>query len=181
MRILDRSPANELSLRTVAREAGVAGPSLYRQFADANEMMKAIVQECWRQVGAEMSIAARPVDEDPPLIRLQDQMGAYVRYAMQRPSRYQFLFAIQIEWDTELDGPVRPAYRVVLETITQHAAQDGRLPTADAASAAIMSISFAHGRIALAHLAPARASNHPALVESFVRDIIRRLFDAHPA
>lgn len=180
MRILDRSPTSVLSLRTVAREAGVAGPSLYRQFADADEMMKVIVHECWDQLGSEMATAARPAGIDPHLVRLQDQMGAYVHYAMRRPSRYQLLFAVQVDWGVELDGPVRPAYRVVLETIEQHVAQNGKLPTMDAVSAAIMSISFAHGRVALAHLAPARTGNQPADVEFFVRDTIRRLFSGHP-
>lgn len=178
MRILDRSPSNELSLRTVAREAGVAGPSLYRQFADARTLMTAIVHECWQQLGAEMALAARGQD-DLPLARLQNQMAAYVRYAMQRQSRYQLLFAIQLDWEAELDGPVRPAYRAVLDTITQHASQGGRLPTADAESAAIMSISLAHGRIALAHLAPARPGNQLAVIESFIRSMIGRLFGPH--
>ena len=176
MRILDRSPATELSLRTVAREAGVAAPSLYRQFADAEAMFREVVRECWLQVGVEMSAAASAARDQPPVGRLQEQLGAYVRYAMQRPSRYQLLFALQAGSDGDLDGPLRPAYRPVLETIESHVAAGGRLPTADAVSAAIFTLSFAHGRIALAHLAPARPGNLAPVVEDFVRDVVGRLF-----
>lgn len=176
MRILDRSPASPLSLRTVAREAGVAAPSLYRQFEDANAMLREVERECWRQLGVEMSTAAERGRNEPPLKRLQEQLGAYVRYAMQRPSRYRLLFALQLATDADFDGPVRPAYRPVLETIESHAEAGGRLPTADAVSAAIFTISFVHGRIALAHLAPARPGNSASVVEEFVRETLGRLF-----
>jgi len=178
MRILDRSPASLLSLRTVAKEAGVAAPSLYRQFDDASAMLREVERECWRQLGVEVATAAEQVKDDPPLSRLQEQLGAYVRYAMQRPSRYQLLFAIQLSSDTDFDGPVRPAYRPVLETIESHALSGGKLPTADTVSAAILTISLVHGRIALAHLAPARPGNSAALVEDFIRETLGLLFTA---
>ena len=176
MRLLDRSPHAELSLRTVAREAGVAAPSLYRQFPDAEAMLKEIVRECWAQLGT--ALVSAPGCAEPPgaLGRLQEQMGAYVRYAMQRPSRYQLLFAPPLASEAEYVGPVRPAYRAVLETVERHAAEGGRLPTADPVSATLLAISFAHGRIALAHLAPARPGNVATEVEAFVRETLARLF-----
>jgi AcrR family transcriptional regulator len=176
MRILDRSPATELSLRMVAREAGVAAPSLYRQFDDADAMMKAVVRECWTQVAEAMAVAGGLNSQMAPLAQLQAQMGAYVQYAMQRPSRYQLLFALPVGWELELDGPLRPAYRVVYESIERHAQAGGNLPTGDVVSAALLTISFAHGRIALAHLAPARAGNLSPELQSFVCETIGRLF-----
>jgi AcrR family transcriptional regulator len=138
--------------------------------------MKAVVWACWAQVGVEMADAADAVKGRPPLDRLEAQLGAYVRYAMQRPSRYQLLFALQLGADVDLDGPLRPAYRPVFETIEAHVADGGRLPTLDPESAAVFTLSFVHGRIALAHLAPTRPGNGPALVESAVRETIRPLF-----
>lgn len=179
MRILDRAPVTELSLRTVAKEAGVAAPSLYRQFEDADTMMREIARECWRQVGLEMLAAVRD-HQGSALERLQKQMAAYVRYAMKRPSRYQLLFALPSGWDVEVDGPLRPAYRAVLETVAAHIDLGGGLPTSDAISATILTISFAHGRIALAHLAPTRDGNSASQVEAFVSDTLARLFDSNP-
>lgn len=176
MRILDRSPNASLSLRMVAKEAGVAAPSLYRQFADVDAMMRDIVHECWQQMGAQLSAALEDVANEPPLVRLLTQMSAFVRYAMERPSRYQLLFALQTGSDSELDGPLRPAYRPILETIKAHVDVGGRLPTDDATSAALLTISLAHGRIALAHLAPARSGNMAGEVQNFVVDCLARLF-----
>lgn len=176
MRILDRSPAAQLSLRTVAKEAGVAAPSLYRQFEDADAMLAEVTRECWRQVGSAMVESGRDLTAACPLERLKAQMGAYVRYAMQRPSRYQMLFALPVGAEAELDGPLRPAYRAVLDTILAHQDEGKTLPTEDAVSATILTISFAHGRIALAHLAPQRPGNNVVDLECFVRSIIDRLF-----
>lgn len=176
MRILDRAPATELSLRMVAKEAGVAAPSLYRQFADADTMIKEIMRECWQQLASEMSAASHQVPELPPLARLHVQMNAYIQYAMLRPSRYQLLFAPNAKLEGEQDGPMRPASRATRELIEEHQAAGGRIPGVDAISATVFTLSFVHGRIGLAHLAPARPTNSPAAVQQFVRDGIERMF-----
>lgn len=176
MRILDRAPASTLSLRMVAREAGVAAPSLYRQFEDASALMKSVAIECWAQIGAEMAESSRMSCTLPASALLQELMGTYVQYAMRRPSRYQLLFALSEGWETVLEGPIRPVYRTVLGAITKHVEGGGRLPTGDPVSATLLTISLAHGRIALAHLAPARRGNMPTEVEAFIRETIGGLF-----
>lgn len=178
MRLLDRAPAKALSLRLVAKEAGVAPPSLYRQFADSEAMMRAIIVECWWQVASEMLKACIRAADEPPIRQLQAEMGAFVRYAMQRPSRYQLLFALPAQFDEEPIGPLRPAYRVVLETIERHVAEGGQLPVPGSPATAILVISMAHGRIALAHLAPARRGNFPAEIEQFIASTLDRLLDS---
>lgn len=72
----------------VAREAGVATPSVYPHFADAQTLMSEIVRECWRQLEASMLAAALSSSDSRPFVRLKAQkMSAYVHYAMERPSR----------------------------------------------------------------------------------------------
>lgn len=179
MRILDRSPATELSLRMVAREAGVAAPSVYSHFPDGQTMLAEIVRECWSQLGSAMAEGARDIPPDDAYGQLQAKMAAYVRYAMERPSRYQLLFALQPvdpERFPDLPGLLQPAYRAVLACVQQMAAQGAVLPARDAESATLLIISAAHGRIALAHLAPNRAGNSPAGVEAFVLDALERMF-----
>jgi AcrR family transcriptional regulator len=176
MRILDRAPASTLSLRMVAREAGVAAPSLYRQFDDAAALMTTVAIECWAQIGAEMAASASACDMLPASALLQELMGTYVQYAMRRPSRYQLLFALSEGWETVLEGPIRPVYRAVLAAVTKHVETGGRLPARDPVSATLLTISLAHGRIALARLAPARRGNLPTEVEAFIRETIGGLF-----
>lgn len=178
MRILDRSPNAELSLRMVAKEAGVAAPSVYRHFTDARAMMAEIVRTCWSQMGEHVSQAASNSADCTPYEVLKAQMSAYVRYAMERPSRYQLLFALSYEPESDLDGPLRPAFRPVRKTIEAFAAAGGKLPARDAFTSALMLISLAHGRIALAHLAPRRRGNFAPEIEDFVLETLDQLFVA---
>jgi len=181
MRILDRAPATELSLRMVAREAGIAAPSIYPHFTDVKTLMTEIVRDCWRQLGDEMSGAAAAADASEPLGVLNAQMSAYVRYAMERPSRYQLLFALpQLELEVlrGLPGTVQPAYRNVIETLERYVATGKSLPWGDPIDVAMLVLSLAHGRIALAQTAPHIRGNGPAGVERFVIETLGRVFGA---
>ena len=177
MRILDRSPDAQLSLRMVAKEAGVAAPSVYRHFTDVRAMMAEIARTCWAQMGEHVVRAARDCAEDKPLDALKAKMSAYVQYAMERPSRYQLLFARSYDPEHNIDGPLRPAFRPVRKKIEAIAASGGKVPGQDPFAAALLIISLAHGRIALAHLAPLRPGNFAPDVEAFVQDALERMFD----
>lgn len=170
LRLLDQTPGAVPSMRMVAREAGVAAPSIYSQYSDAQSMMADIVRECWRQLGETMGAAADVGPEAPADRRLQSQMAAYVRYAMERPSRYQLLFAPPIDTGRfpDLPGLLQPPYRQVLDTVAALQATGARLPFSDPGQAAVLIISIAHGRIAVAHLAPNRPGNSVEVVQAFV-------------
>ena len=181
MRILDRTPAATLSLRMVAREAGVAAPSVYAHFANVDALMSEIVRECWRQLGEEMGADAEQPDTTNGLTALKTQMKAYVRYAMERPSRYQLLFALQpmaIDAWRDLPGPIQPAYRAVLASVDRLAKAGTALPMSDAMASTLLVLSIAHGRIALAHTAPHRRGNSVVGVSTFVMHALDRAFGA---
>jgi AcrR family transcriptional regulator len=176
MRILDLRPGVQLSLRMVAKEAGVAAPSVYRHFPDANAMMAEIVRECWSQMGERLVEAAANAGQDAPFDALKAKMCAFVRYAMERPSRYQLLFALSSDPEHDLEGPVRPAFRPIRDSVEAIAVGGGEVPTGDSFAAALMILSLAHGRIGLARLAPNRRGNHAAGVEAFVLETLEILF-----
>ena len=178
MRLLDRSPATGLSLRMVAKEAGVAAPSVYSHFTDAGALMAEVVRRCWEQLGEEMSSAGATCDGDA-LATLKAQVAAYVGYAMARPSRYQLLFALQpldVDAVRDLPGLVRPAYRNIIGSVERHAGEGHALPMGDAIDATMLVLSLTHGRIALAHTAPHRPGNAPEGVRSFVLAMLDRIF-----
>ena len=178
MRLLDRSPNAQLSLRMVAKEAGIAAPSVYRHFADVNAMMAEIVRVCWAQMGEHLIAATRDAETLEPLDALKAKMAAFVQYAMERPSRYQLLYAPSYRPEQDLDGPLRPAFRQVRESIEAIAGSGAKLPARDAFTSALMLISLAHGRIALAQLAPQRPGNFAPDVEGFVMETLDLLFAA---
>ncbi len=178
MRILDHNPVSDLSLRMVAREAGIAAPSVYAHFPDAKTMIAEVGRECWRQLGA--AISASTADLVSPRVReeLCAKMTAYVRYAMERPSRYQLLFAPEhaaSEQAEDSPGLLQPAYRSVIASVERLAAEGATLPAKDAVSATLVILSLAHGRIALAHLAPWRSGNSAESVTEFVLETLNQL------
>jgi AcrR family transcriptional regulator len=180
MRILDRAPATQLSLRMVAREAGVTPPAVYAHFADAKAMMIDIATECWRQLADEMARASRKAEASGAFASLKVQVGAYVRYAMGRPSRYQLLFAfypIDAETSRYLPRPAEPVYLKVNELIDRFVREGGALPTRDGHAATMLVLALTHGRIALAHTTPDRPWNRPDEVAGFVTDMLERLFN----
>jgi AcrR family transcriptional regulator len=179
MRVLDDAPDTSLSLRMVARAAGIAAPSVYRQFADARSMMTEIVQECWLRMAYAMEEAARELAQTSALVRLKARMRGFVLYAMERPSRYQLLFAmrpIDPSAGVGMPGPLAPAYLSVEKSLTAIAEEGGPLPAPDVWTSALLVLSIAHGRIALGHLAPNRPGNSAQSVAAFVSNAIDLLF-----
>lgn len=178
MRLLDRGPATELSLRMVAREAGIAPPSIYPHFKDARTMIGEIARDCWRQVGEAMSAAA-DASEGGAGATMRARLSAYVRYAMERPSRYQLLFALQpveVELLRDLPGLVGPAHRNILESVKALQQAGHAMPAVDPIDSTILILSLAHGRVALAHTSPHRYGNSPARVEKWVLDMVGNIF-----
>ena len=176
LRLLDKRPGVQLSLRMVAMEAGGAAPSVYRHFPDVRAMTMAIVQECWALMAEQIRKAGNDARPATPLDELKAKMTAYVRYAMERPSRYQLLFDFSGGFSEDLDGPIRPAYRAVLESIEAISGSGKALPVPVPVSTTLLVISLAHGRIALAHLAPRRPGNFMAGIEAFVLEALEFLF-----
>jgi AcrR family transcriptional regulator len=178
MRILDQNPVSELGLRIVAREVGVAATSVYAHFPDAKTMIAEIGRECWRQLGEAMASATVHLKQPSAREELAAKMTAYVQYAMERPSRYQLLFAPEhaaSESSPDSPGLLQPAYRSVIASMERLAAEGCALPAKDTIAATLLVLSFAHGRIALAHLAPLRSGNSAVSVTAFVLETLNQL------
>ncbi|HEX7309250.1 TetR/AcrR family transcriptional regulator [Lentzea sp.] len=80
-----------VTLRSVARKAGIAAPSIYAHFADQPAIMLAVV----RQEMDGLAAALREADEkagDDPLERLFAVCHAYLDFARLHPQRYRIMF-----------------------------------------------------------------------------------------
>jgi AcrR family transcriptional regulator len=79
-----------LSLRGVAREAGVAAPSVYLHFASKEALLRAVVGAHFAalQQAVEIGVSSR----HDPASRLLAGCLAYCRYAVEQPRSYQLLF-----------------------------------------------------------------------------------------
>ncbi|MGY1915058.1 TetR/AcrR family transcriptional regulator [Blastococcus sp. SYSU DS0973] len=79
-----------VSLRAVAREAGVSAPAVYGHFADLGELLDAVLDEGFAALGAAVTDAVGR--ETDPAARLVAGCRAYVRAGLAAPGRYRAMF-----------------------------------------------------------------------------------------
>lgn len=100
LELLATRPAAQLSLREVARAAGVSHAAPYHYFADRDSLLKAVSTECMRRLlAAQQAAVAR---HRMPRQRLLAQGLAYVRFAHDEPHAFALVF------DTQLCPPGQP-------------------------------------------------------------------------
>ena len=89
-RILEAEGAAALSLRAVAREAGVSPAAPYHHFKDKTELLEAVAHGGWEAL-TETIIAARQGASDP-----RDAIAnigvAYVNFARENPALYRLMY-----------------------------------------------------------------------------------------
>lgn len=90
LRLIDRAGAEAVTLRAVARAAGISAPSIYGHFENREDILDAVIQQCFTELADEL-VAARDECEDP-VERLQAGCEAYLAFAARRPHRYSLLF-----------------------------------------------------------------------------------------
>ena len=89
-RILEKEGPAALSLRAVAREAGVSPAAPYHHFKDKGDLLAAVASEGWHELG-EAIVAARSEAPDPK--RGLDAIGfAYVTFARANPNLYRLMY-----------------------------------------------------------------------------------------
>jgi AcrR family transcriptional regulator len=90
--LIDDSPAHEaVTLRGIARRAGISAPSIYPHFADLRTILDAVLERSFADLDAVVERAmAEPQSPDD---RLVAGCLAYVRYGWQHRSRYRFMVA----------------------------------------------------------------------------------------
>ncbi|HEX5495752.1 MAG TPA: TetR/AcrR family transcriptional regulator [Mycobacteriales bacterium] len=118
-RLLERL-GNEaaLSLRAIAREVGIAAPSIYLHFADRTELVWAALAVKYAHVAESLGRADTAAGADP-LTRLRAQAHAYCQFGMDFPNHYRLMYG------TTLD-PVAP------ERLREHPARLVLRPLGDA-------------------------------------------------
>jgi AcrR family transcriptional regulator len=93
-----------ISLRAVARRAGVSPTAVYRHFDDHLDLLRESVSRCWSNF-FEMMVEARNSSGDP-FVAFRNAGDAYVRFAMEQQGQYRILFSNRIQVDlSEVDFP----------------------------------------------------------------------------
>ncbi|MER7004982.1 TetR/AcrR family transcriptional regulator [Dactylosporangium sp. NPDC000555] len=93
-RLLEREGNEEaLTLRSVAREAGISAPSIYTHFADRDAIVEAVLDIAFERLRLLVLDAVGSVED--PVQRLLAGCHAYANFGMDDPARYRVLFGRQ--------------------------------------------------------------------------------------
>lgn len=99
MELLEEGGAGALSVRAVARRAGVSPGAPYRHYADRDALISAVAAVGYREL-AEYLAAAHPSPSSSE--DLADVAAAYVQFALERPALFRVMFGEPCdEADTE--------------------------------------------------------------------------------
>ncbi|GAB7044034.1 MULTISPECIES: TetR-like C-terminal domain-containing protein [Catenuloplanes] len=80
-----------LTLRAIARRAGIAAPSIYPHFPDQPAIMLAVVRSAFAELDAVLRAAVESAAGDPRR-RLRAICAAYLDFARTHPQRYRTMF-----------------------------------------------------------------------------------------
>lgn len=109
VRVIDGADSEaEVSLRRIAREAGIAAPSVYAHFKDRDRVLEAVAESSWVQVSDEIAAQVQAVTD--PRQRLLIGCRVYVSFAQRHPLRYALMTQ---------DGHAPPAARQALAVVTR--------------------------------------------------------------
>jgi AcrR family transcriptional regulator len=89
-RILETEGPTALSLRAVAREAGVSPAAPYHHFKDKCELLEAISHEGWMELGA--AVAKSRAQSPDPQSAMTNIGVAYVCFARENPALYRVMY-----------------------------------------------------------------------------------------
>lgn len=89
--LIEAEGAEALSVREVARRAGVSSAAPFRHFPSRVALMTAIAEEAMRRFHAEFVQAQEKAPKDDPLGRFEAIGIAYLRWAFRHPTHFQIL------------------------------------------------------------------------------------------
>ena len=118
-----------LSLRSVARAAGMVSSGVYRYFASRDELLTALIVETYDELGAEAERAAHRHARSAPLVRWVATCRAVRRWGVAHPHGWALVYGSPVPGYEAPQDTIVPAQRVTraLVGVVADAARDGGL------------------------------------------------------
>jgi AcrR family transcriptional regulator len=152
-RLLESSgDAHAVTLTAVAREAGIATPSIYRHFAGRDQIIGAVVADRFERLDRALLDAMATAPD--PAAALRACCDAYCRFGLEHPGHYQVLFTARLPSALAAGSesePDRPGARVFgrLVAAVQSCIDAGSARPGDAAFMAVNVWVALHGIVSL--------------------------------
>ena len=158
------------TLREVARRAAVSHNAPYRHFQDKEELLAAVATQGFHGLTEAMLNAVRQQSDSVERLKLAGL--AYVEFALRRPEHFTVMFDAPVSRskDSDFAQSGEQAFATLLNLVTT-CQQEGRLPSGDPLSFALLAWSMVHGVAKLA-TAGRLPSNSRTDVLKFARFVI---------
>jgi AcrR family transcriptional regulator len=169
MELLEERGESALSLRAVARRAGVSPAAPYRHYADREALVSAVAALGYREL-AERLVAAHSSPSTPQ--QLASVAVAYVQFALERPALFRIMFGEPCDRDNDERNAATTAVSQHLREIVGRA-----FPEADAEAMATATWALVHG-LAFLHLDGKLDAPTPSAVAERVTAAIQALLTA---
>ncbi|WP_411082320.1 TetR/AcrR family transcriptional regulator [Streptomyces sp. cmx-18-6] len=170
--LLEEDGSAGLSLRAVARRAGVSATAPYRHYADREALVSAVASEGYRELAGSLA-QAHPSPSTPD--ELAAVAIAYVRFALEHPALFRAMFAEPCDPTSEERVAATAAISEYVRTIVA-----ATFPGVDASALSTTVWALVHG-LAFLHLDGKLDSSTPEVVAAQVSSAVHALFSASPA
>ncbi|MGW4390876.1 TetR/AcrR family transcriptional regulator [Streptomyces sp. NPDC004685] len=170
--LLEEDGSAGLSLRAVARRAGVSATAPYRHYADRDALVSAVAAEGYRELAEDLA-AAHPAPTTPD--ELSAVAVAYVRFALDRPAMFRVMFAEPCDPADEERVAATAAISEYVRGIVR-----GAFPGADPEVLSTTVWALVHG-LAFLHLDGKLDTSTPEVVAAQVESAVQALFTASAA
>lgn len=144
--LVEERGISALSLREVARKAGVSHNAPYHHFPDKGNLLAAIAEEGFQALARE-STAARAAAGTDPRARLEACGQAYVRFALKSPAHFRVMFRPELV-DPECHASLVPAAEPTFQMLVQgviDCQEAGQAPPGDPMPLVLTCWSVVHG------------------------------------
>ncbi len=118
--ILERG-LDELSLREVARRAGVSPAAPYHHFQSRQDLLAALALDGFSMLAESMRTARAAVEPAGATERLRATGLGYIRFAVSHPAHFRLMFRPSIVPPEALpcDGPSREAFDILIDAVSE--------------------------------------------------------------
>jgi len=185
-RILEETGREDaLSLRGVAREVGIAAPSVYRHFKNKADLVTTVLEVTYRALAVAMSEAgesAAAAGADP-WERVRAIVTAYRRFAIDKPRRYRLMFSLEYEPDRPptTGHPIATMLQAWTDTTDAYLAEVAPSRRAEAQDLGVHLWTALHGQLVLWHTLPSAVAGNETILIEMEESLLRRLLPAPEA
>lgn len=144
--LVESAGVSALSLREVARHAGVSHSAPYHYFPEKASLLAAVAEQGFVELARDMAAAQARVPDDP-LALLEARGEAYVNFALRSPSRFRMMFRPELatpELYPTIYAASTAAFGMLVESVSA-CQREGLAPAGDPMPLVLTCWSAVHG------------------------------------